>query len=154
MEFYATKVNGKLEMPAIQRHFREKFIESIPDGKEVVETVKIVRKSKTKNQLGAHWGLAMRQATTELEDRGYDTSFLLNIDKPTGIGIDEKLLCEYMYNVCPLFNDSGKRITLSHKDCDTKIASKFFNDCRDFMASQWAIVIADPDPNWNKELRK
>ena len=90
------------------------------------------------------------QAVTELDDRGYDTSFILNTPKPTGIGIDKNLLCDYFYNVCPIFNEDGKRITLSKMNIEQ--AMKFFGDVRNFLASQWSIVVPEPDPNWRETI--
>ncbi|MCK5017492.1 MAG: hypothetical protein KAS32_10530 [Candidatus Peribacteraceae bacterium] len=147
MDFPGIKKDGKFMMaPAIAEQAR-KYWASIKEGSTVIKSLKVPRKSKSQNQLGAYWGLAMATAVEQLDDRGYDTSFLLNTPKPTGIAIDRNLLCDYFYNVCPMIDDeSGNRITLSK--ADTKQAAKFFDDVRKFLASQWSIDVPEPDPNW------
>lgn len=146
MDFIGTKRDGNLEhAPAIAEQKR-KFWDRIPDGAIVKSSLVVQRQDKSQKQLGAYWGLAMAMAVDVLDDRGYDTSFLYNTPNPTGNGIDKDLLCDYFYNVCPIFNDSGQRITLSK--CDTKEAAKFFDDVRNFLASQWSIVIPEPDVDW------
>ena len=87
----------------------------------------------------------------EFDDRGWDSSILLNLDKPTGIGVTTNFLKEYFYIVTPMYSDDGKRITLSHKDCDTKAASKFFDDVSAWCASQFSIYIPSPDPLWREK---
>ena len=94
----------------------------------------------------------MAQAVIELDDMGYDTSFILNTDKPTGIGITAEHLTTFFYSVCPMFDDDGKHITLSKSN--TKQAAKFFDDVRNYLASQWGIHIPEPDIDWKEKSEK
>ncbi len=149
MDFIGTKIKGELVHPPAIREQKRKYWERVPEGAVVMSSITMKRRSKSQEQLGAIWGLMMAQAKIELDDRGYDTSFLLNTPNPTGIPIDERLLCDYFYNVCPIFNEEGQRITLSKSN--TKEAAKFFDDVRNFLASQWSIVVAEPDPNWRNK---
>jgi len=149
MEFFAKKENGTIVLPAIQNHLMNNFIKSIKDGKDVIYSIKVAHKPKSNKQIKAYWGLAMRHACAELSDRGWDTSTLLNTNKPTGIEIGPELLYEFLCNVCPVFNESGKRLTLSKMD--TKQAAEFFDNCRNYMASQWSIAIPEPNPNWRRD---
>jgi len=146
MDFYGTKNNGNICFSAMQLQFRKLYIESLKDGAEIKESITILRKSKTNKQVKAHWGMIINMSLAEFEDRGYDTSYILRLDKPTGIAISKDLLYEYLCNVCPIFDENGKRITLSKMD--TAQASKFFEDCRNHLASQWSIYISEPDENW------
>ena len=152
MKFLSQKEDGVLTFAPHIAGQRNQFIDRLKDGETVEETLTVLRPSKTQKQLGAFWGLAMSIAVAELDDRGYDTSFLLNTPKPTGIAITKALLCEYLYNVCPIFDEDGKRITLSK--ADTQQAAKFFDDSRNFMASQWSITIPEPSPLWREEKAK
>ena len=149
MDFIGTKKNGQLHHPPAIAEQKRKHWERIPDGATVRSSITVQRQNKSQKQLGAYWGLAMATAVDELDDRGYDTSFLLNTPNPTGIAIDGHLLCEYFYNVCPIHNGEGQRITLSK--ADTKEAAKFFDDVRSFLSTQWQIVVAEPDPNWRQK---
>ncbi len=156
MDFIGIKQDGKLFHPPAIAEQKRKHWDRIKEGAMVKSSLTVQRQDKSQNQLGAIWGLMMAQAVDELDSRGYDTSFILNIPKPTGIAIDKNALCLYFYNVCPIFRDAYKegiwhgqsRITLSK--ADTKEAAKFFDDVRNFLASQWHIVVPEPDPNWNK----
>jgi len=146
MDFPGKKIDGKFVASAPIAEQARKYWERIPDGSLVVKSLTVPRKDKTNSQLGAIFGLMLATAISILDDRGYDTSFIYNTLRPTGVGIDKNLLKDYCYNVCPIYNESGERITLSR--ANTKEAAKFFDDVRNFMATQWSIIIPEPDPNW------
>jgi len=110
--------------------------------------IKLWRPGKTHQQVKAIFGLALKSIKQEFDDRGWDTSILLRSEMPTGIAVTPTLLKEYLYAVCPIFNDSGDAITLSHKDCDTAKTAKFFSDIQAWVSTQWCILIPDPDPSW------
>jgi hypothetical protein len=152
MKFTGILQSGELDFPLPIKEERRKFLSRLKDGDLVDESLTIFREPKTKNQLGAHFGLMLSMAVQELDDRGYDTSFILKIDKPTGIGISIDLLKEYFYNVCPMFNDNGERIGLSK--ANTQQASKHFEDCRNFLASQWNINVPEPSKDWRNNATK
>jgi len=140
--------DGRLLFPAPINEARRQFIARLKDDTTVEETLIVPRSSKTQKQLGAIWGLALANVVQELDYRGYDTSFIFNTPNPTGIGISSDMLCEYMYQVCPTYNEDGKRITLSKMD--TAQAAKFFDDCRNFWSS-WSIYVPEPDPQWKEK---
>ena len=146
MEFHGTKKDGKaVFLPAIAEE-RRKYWENIKDGAGFKETLTVPRNPRSQAQLGAIWGLMTATATDELNHRGYDTSFIFRTPTPTGNPIKKDILCSFLYEVCPIHDEDGKSITLSK--ADTKQAAVFFEECRAYMASQWAIVIPDPNPNW------
>ena len=148
MKFIGTKQDGQLiHAPAIAEEKR-KYWERIKDGAIVESSLTVKRRDKTSNQLGAIWGLMISQAVSELDYRGYDTSFIYNLPEPTGIGITKDDLCQFFYNACPIYNES-ERITLSKSN--TEQAAKFFNDVRNWMASQWQLHIPEPSQNWRNE---
>jgi hypothetical protein len=149
MKFYGTKKDGKLVMPPAIAEEKRKFWDRIPDGAEIESAIVVKRRDKSQAQLGAIWGLMLAQAVNELHDRGYDTSFIYNLDKPTGIPIDTDDLCQFFYQACPIRDTEGNVITL--RRADTEQANKFFEDVRNWLASQWSISIPDPDPNWRNK---
>lgn len=146
MDFPGKKINGVFVTPAPIAEQARKYWERIPDGTSVVKSITVPRGSKTENQLGAIFGLMLTQAEIILDDRGYDTSFLYNLPDPTGNAITKDALKIFFYNVCPIFNEDGVRITLSK--ANTKEAAKFFDDVRNYLATQWQIVVPEPDPNY------
>jgi len=150
MKFIGTKSNGQLLFPPPVAEMRKKYWDGIKEDTIVEESLVVKRESKTNKQLGAYWKLAMAMAIDELDYRGYDTSFILKTDKPTGIKITKDLLCDFFYNICPIFNDDSQIITLSK--ATTTQAAKFFDDTRNYLASQWSIYVPEPDPEWRTKL--
>jgi hypothetical protein len=146
-KFRGQIVDGKLNFPLMQDELRRQCLTSW-EGKQIVETITIWRPGKSHQQVKAIFGLALSTIKHEFDDRGWDTSMLLRIDTPTGIEVSIEILKAYLYAACPIFDDHGDAITLSNKNCDTTRAAKFFTDITAFAASQWAIYIPDPDPNW------
>lgn len=150
MDFYGEKINGQPVFPPAIAEQRHKAWDRIPEGGRFKSSLTVPRANKTNKQLGAIWGLIMAQAVIILDDRAFDTSFIYNLSKPTGIAIEKDDLCMFFYQACPIFNKAGVKITLSKAETDE--AAKFFTDVRNFLASQWAIIIPDPNPNWKNEL--
>lgn len=149
MKFIGIKQGDKLVHPPAIEAEKQRFWKGIKEGAIVESSLTVKRADKTENQLGAIWGLMLAQACDILDDRGYDTSFIYNLPLPTGIKISKDLLCSFFYNACPIFSYEGKVITLSKTS--TTEASKFFEDVRAWMASQWSIVIENPDKQWKEK---
>ena len=148
MDFPGIKKDGKFVCPPAIAEQHRKYWDRIKDGTLVIKSLVVPRKDKTQNQLGAIWGLMLTQAELILDERGYDSSFLYNLDTPTGVRISKDTLCTFFYNICPIYNEKGEYITLSK--ADTKEAAKFFDDVRNFMASQWSIILEDPNKEWKR----
>ena len=147
MDYYGKKVNGEAVFaPAVAEQRRRQWAK-VKEGGQFKVSLTVPRPGKTKNQLGNIWGNMMARAVLELDEKAMDTSYIFKVDNPTGTAISKDLLCEYLYNVCPIF-EGGKRITLSQMDTDQ--ANKFFDDSRAWLASQFGIDIPDPNPDWNK----
>lgn len=150
MKFFGAIHNGEPVFTQTQRLLRQQYLEKLKDGTPIVEELVRYHKPKSLEQLGAWWGLFSKIILSEFDINGWDTSLLLRLDKPTGIGITAELLKEYMYSVCPIFDDSGKRIGMSK--ADTKQMAKFFDDCRNFSASQWSICVPEPRRDWRLQI--
>ena len=143
VEFYGTIDDDWINFPGEQEKLMHNYCTETKNGTMVYLRIGKYSAPKTNAQLRAWWGLFAATVITEFNDRGYDTSFILNIDKPTGIPIDRDLLKEYMYNVCPVYDDEGRKIGMS--SMSTEQMSKFFDDCRNYVASQWNIFVPEPD---------
>jgi len=150
MKFVGIKKQNKVIYPPVIAEERRKCWARILDGTEVETSFMVKRKDKSDKQLGAIWGLMISTAVNIMEDRGYDTSFIYNWSKPTGIAVTKGDLCGFLYTACPIRNKAGQIITLSK--ANTEQAAKFFDDARNVLASQWAICIADPNPNWRTQI--
>ena len=152
MKFSGLIQKGKLALSKEQKTLRQQFLNTL-EGKPFVEEIKRYRQKKSNKQLGAWFGLFAKRVLAEFEDRGYDTSYIFKLDKPTGIPISTNVLKDYMYSVCPSYDDNSKRITI--RDMDTLQMAKYFDECRNFAASQWSIYVPEPQKDWKKyEKRK
>ena len=113
------------------------------------------RKSKSEAQLGAIFGLMIERVIAFCDDNGWDTSAFLREmvrdDLPTGVAPSKDLIKDLLYDLCPIFNDDGKRITLSQSD--TKQAAEFYTNCTTLLASR-GIYVPDPDPNYGIHQKK
>jgi len=154
MKFVGNISQGRLTLSVSQNALRKNYLQNLKDGTQISEEIKPIRKGKTHQQVKAIFGLALATVKAEFDDRGWDTSFLYNLSIPTGIEVSVNMLKEYFYGVCPIYSEEGQRITLSHKDCDTKAASNFLEEVRNWSASQWGIYIAEPNPDWKEENGK
>ena len=132
-----------------QKLLREHYLTSIKDDTRIVETITRDTKPKTHAQVKTIFGLAIAQIVDEFESRGWDSSMLLNMPKPTGVEVSKGLLKEFLYAVCPIYDDNDKLITLSK--ADTRQAAFFFDDIRNHAASQWEIYIQDPNKLWKEK---
>ncbi len=148
MKFVGTKQAGGMTFSVHQITLRKRYIASLKNGTQLSEEIKPIRKGKTHQQIKTIFGLAIQTILAEFEDRGIGTDELLGLEIPTGNPISQGMMKEYLYAVCPIYSEEGKRITLSHRDCTTVCASEFFDAIRNFMASQWSVYIADPNPDW------
>ena len=147
MRFVGEIKDGVFILSDSQLQARKNYLSKQKDGASVSEELKVVRKPKTQQQLGAFFGLAIKTIKMEFDDRGIDTSYLLpQAEVPTGIPVSEGLLKEYLYAVCAVFDDDGKRLTLS--GMSTKTAAEFFDNVQNFAASNWSICIPEPSPDW------
>ncbi len=150
MKFAGTKQGGGMTFSVHQITLRKRYIASLKDGTPLTEEIKPIRKGKSWEQVKTIFGLAIVTILDEFESRGIGTDELLGLSVPTGNSISKGMMKEYLYAVCPIFSEDGKRITLSHKDCTTKCASDFFDAIRNFMASQWSVYIPEPRTDWKE----
>jgi len=146
MEFRAVVQGHKLVYSTIQQSLRARYFAGLKDGVLIKETLVKDSCPKSHQQIKAIFGLIIAKVLQEFEDRGWDSSTILNIELPTGIPISKELLKEFFYVVCPIYNDEGKKITLSKASIEQ--AMKFIDETRNWSAIQWRIYIPDPDPNW------
>jgi hypothetical protein len=150
-EFVGTVQKGKMVFSDTQILVRQQALYSLKDGEQIFEQIGRYRQPKSQQQLGAYFGLFCAHVIDAFEDRGWDSSFIFHLDKPTGVEVSVDLLKEYMYSVCPVHDSDGKRITISKMD--TSQMAKFFDDCRNWAASQWSIIVPEPQKDW-RDLKR
>ena len=146
MDIYGEIKDGELYFPVTQSQYRQRWLTDQKDGAKIKESLCIARKPKSQEQLGAIFGLALRQIEMEFEENGWDSSYVMNLPKPTGVPVNKDMLKMYFYSLFPVLSEKGKPITLS--GMDTAQAAAFFDNIRNFASSQWSIIIPEPDPSW------
>lgn len=147
------KVDGqKMRFPRGARERLMQFLIEAPTGYYTLKINK-ARQSKSEAQLGAIFGLMIERVIAFCNDNGWDTSAFLREmvrdDLPTGVAPSKELIKDLLYSLCPIYNEDGKRITLSQSD--TKQAAEFYTNCTTLLASR-GICIPPPDPNWKDKL--
>ena len=113
MQFVGTKQGGGMTFSVHQITLRRRYIASLKDGTPLSEEIKPIRKSKTHQQIKTIFGLAIMTILEQFEERGIGTDELLGLEIPTGNSISKGMMKEYLYAVCPIYSEDGKRITLS-----------------------------------------
>jgi len=146
LELHGQGTGGELVLPLPQLESRKQYLVSM-EGKPVTEILKKTVKSKSSQQVKAHFGLLVNTVIARANDEGIDTSEFLKLlvrgDLPTGVGLCQKFVHELLYVLCPCTDEEGRRITLSKMT--TTQAAEWFDRCRNLLASR-GIYIPDPDP--------
>ncbi len=149
MQFFGIIKQHKIMLTQSQKLLHAQFLGTLKNDCRIFMTITRDTKPKTWSQVKTIFGLAIAQIVADFESRGWDSSMLLNLEKPTGVPVSAGLLKEFLYAVCPIYDDNDKLITLSK--ADTRQAAFFFDDIRNFAASQWSLYIPEPNPNWKEE---
>ena len=154
-EFIGIIKSRKLAFASDQKKLYESCLASFKDNTRVSVKVERLRKPKTNQQVKTHWGLCVGMVKTVFDDRGYDTSMFLNLEIPTGVSVPKRMITEILYAAVGPRDDEGEIITISNKKMTSEKMSKFFEESRNWIASQWHIHIPEPNPNWwkNKESK-
>ena len=146
LELHGQGTGGELVLPLPQLESRKQYLVSM-EGKPVTEILKKTVKSKSNRQVRTHFGLLIKTVIVKSNDEGIDTSKFLKLlvqeDLPTGVGLTSDFLHQLFYLVCPIYDEEGRRVTLS--GMSTEQASKWLKECRNLMSSR-GIFVDDPDP--------
>ncbi len=139
-------MGGELVLRKPQLASRKQYLVTM-EGKPVTEILKKTVKSKSNKQVRTHFGLLIKTVIVKANDEGIDTSDFLKLivqdDLPTGVGLTNDFLHQLFLNVCPVYDDDSRKVTLSKMN--TEQASKWFDDCRNLLASR-GIYVDNPDP--------
>ena len=125
--------------------------ENLKDDARICVTYKLDRPQKSWSQVKNHFGNALLKIVETFDDNGWDASMLYRLEKPTGVPVNSVMLQQFFYALFPSQNEEGKLITMSSDDFTTVHCSEFFENIRNYAASQWSIPIPDPDPEWFKK---
>jgi hypothetical protein len=96
-----------------------------------------VGKSKTHKQCKTHFGLAVAIIREAMADKGWAIC---------GVTPNKEMIHEILLKSCGGVGPLGAMKRLS--EMTTKEASQFFENIRDWAATQLGVYIPDPDINW------
>lgn len=146
LELPGQSTGGELVLTLMQLDSRKRYLVSM-EGKPVTEILKKTIKSKSNKQVRTHFGLLLKTVIVKANSEGIDTSEFLKLivrdDLPTGVGLTNDFLHQLFLNVCPVYDEDGRKVTLSKMN--TEQASKWFDECRNLLSSR-GIYVDDPDP--------
>ena len=146
------KIDGqKMRFPRGARERLMQFFVEAPAGYYTLKIDKS-RRSKSDSQVKMIFGLMIQSTIEQAEYLGIGVEellvYLMDGNIPKGVGLNKDSLHALMYQICPTFDDEGRRVTLSKMN--TKQAADLFERYRTLLAPL-GIVIQDPDPNWRNK---
>lgn len=140
MEFHYIVKDGELTLSDTQQELRDRFLASLKDGTFIKETLTREGRAKTHQQVKAHFGLVIEMMRQRFEDMGVDVC---------GIAPNKQMIHDILKKACGGVGDLGETIGLSQMTITQ--ASKFFENCRTWAATQLQLDIPNPDPNWREK---
>ncbi len=130
---------------------RKRFLH-ISEGKDVGEKLWVVRGSKTYKQVKTIWGLCIGTIKYHFDEVIHmDIATFLKINRHFGKKVPTSMIKEYLYVVCPLYDENDNPITLSSNLAETANVARWITDIQAEAMEEWSIYIPDPDPNWRQK---
>jgi len=143
------------EMSAIDLERKRNWLKAHQNGSDVIMTLSEVKAPKSNAQVRAFWGLFIKTCMEHFQEHYTDTTELLRLlikflieNRPSGCEITESFLKETMYLLNPMYDDDGKRITLSHIMADKAKVAEFYDNCCNLVAAIWGIYVPEPQKDW------
>lgn len=142
MEFHYIKQDGKLTLSAIQIELRQQYIDSLKNGALIRETLRREGNVKTHKQCKTQFGLVVEMVRQRLIEMGVDVC---------GVPVNKDMVYDILKKACFGVGDFGETVGLS--EMTTEQASKAFENCRTWAATQLSLNIPDPDVNWREKKK-
>ena len=139
IQFTGQAINGCLILPPNSELLRGQWLRDC-EGKYVTERLSRSGPQKTSNQVRAHWGLAVTMIRERMIELGWSVC---------GVAPNKEMIHEILMKACGGVGDLGANLRLSEMTIDQ--AMKFFENIRDWAATQLHPVIPDPDKNWRSK---
>jgi len=152
MEWCGQSKNGGLWLPRAVAEQRKHWLRtSEGKGDGVREKLTVIRGSKTYKQVKTVFGLCIGTIKYQFDDIGMDIATFLKINRHVGKLVPTSMIREYLYVVCPLYDDEDNPIRLSSNLADTANVARWITDIQATAAEEWGIYIPDPDPSWRSK---
>ncbi len=137
MEFHYIKQCGNLTLSDTQRELRNRYIDSLKEGALIKGIYKREGNVKTHKQVKTQFGLVVEMIRLRLQEMGVDVC---------GVSVNKEMVYDILKKACFGVGDFGETLGLSKMTTDQ--ASKAFENCRIWAATQLSLDIPDPDPEW------
>jgi hypothetical protein len=137
-EFHGQVMGGELRLQSGQSELRQQLLASM-EGKRVIETIRREGKSKSWPQVKCHWALAVERVRQAMIDKGWSIC---------GVAPNKDMVHDILTKACGGVGELGEVVRLS--EMTPANASQYFENIRDWAATQLNLVIPDPDPNWRE----
>ena len=142
MEFHFVKQDGRLTLSAMQSSLRQQYVSKFKEGTLVKETLKREGNVKTHKQCKVQFGLVVEMVRQRLIEMGVDVC---------GIAPNKDMVYDVLKKACFGIGDFGETLGLS--EMTTEQASRAFENCRTWAATQLSLNIPDPDVNWREKKK-
>lgn len=129
-----------MTLSAIQANLHQQYVAKLKEGTFVKGIFKREGNVKTHKQCKTQFGLAVEMVRLRLEKMGVDVC---------GVPANKDMVYAILKKACFGVGDFGETLGLSEMTTDQ--ASKAFENCRTWAASQLGLNIPDPDPEWQKK---
>lgn len=141
MEFHYIKQGDRLVLSETQSELLHQYIDKLKEGTLIKATYKREGNVKTHKQCKTQFGLVVEMVRLRLEEMGVDVC---------GVSVNKDMVYDILKKACFGVGDFGETLGLS--EMTTEQASKAFENCRTWAATQLSLNIPDPDVNWREKL--
>jgi hypothetical protein len=109
-------------------------------GKSMTERLFVSGRAGTSNQQKAHFGLAVAMIRDQMIDQGWTIC---------GVAPNKDMIHEILSRTCGGVGEFGALVRFSKMTVEQRC--KFFENIRDWAATQLHLVIPDPDSRWKEK---
>ena len=127
-------------LSAVQSSLRQQYVANLKEGTLIKEILKREGNVKTHKQCKVQFGLVVEMVRQRLIDMGVDIC---------GVAPNKDMVYDILKKACFGVDDDGGVLGLS--EMTTAQASKAFENCRTWAATQLSLNIPDPDVNWKQK---
>lgn len=132
--------DGMRQVPVSQLAYQKQWLSRQKDGVSVRCVMTVVHdKDKSWQQVKAHFGLVVSMIRDRMIELGFDIC---------GVYPNREMVHDILKKACSGVGDNGE--CLGFSEMSTAQASRFFDNCRVWAATQLQLYIPDPDPNWRE----
>jgi len=140
IKYSIQRIDGCNSIDKYSQQRLDKYWAKASDGRYQCSVEK-AKRDKTAAQCRLIFGQLINRTIDFADDYGIDASGfveLLNQDLPDGVPLSKELVKDYLYKICPTFNDKGQKITLSKMT--VRQASDWYERCRNKLAAKGILI--------------